>query len=62
MLVVARKAGEAVVIGEGPETITIWIGPHRGAQTKVGIEAPREVRVVRGELIGVYRRDLGGDR
>jgi carbon storage regulator CsrA len=48
MLVLTRKDGEKIRL---PELgITIWVLPRDGHQTRIGIEAPREIRVIRGEL------------
>jgi carbon storage regulator len=52
MLVVTRKAGEAIQIGDD-----IWIHIVRctGGQVKIGIDAPPDVLILRDELIGVYK-------
>jgi|GEM_PF-144705 len=47
MLVLTRKASQQIQIGEG---IVITILQVKGNTVRVGIEAPREVRVIRGEL------------
>jgi carbon storage regulator CsrA len=47
MLVLTRKQKECIKIGD---SITITILRVQGQAVRVGIEAPREVRVVRGEL------------
>ena len=47
MLVLTRKANEQILIGDD---IKITLVRVRGNSVRVGIEAPREVRVVRGEL------------
>ena len=47
MLVLTRKANEQILIGDD---IKITLVRVRGDSVRVGIEAPREVRVVRGEL------------
>lgn len=48
MLVLSRRAGETVVIGED---VTITIIEVRGDVVRVGIDAPRSVQVHRGELL-----------
>ncbi len=53
MLVLSRKHGEAITIGEG---ITITILATDGDRVKLGIVAPAEIPVHRHE---VYRR-IGG--
>jgi carbon storage regulator CsrA len=47
MLVLSRKTREQIRIGD---SITISILRVKGRVVRVGIEAPREMRVVRGEL------------
>lgn len=48
MLVVSRKEGETIVV---PSIgLTIRILQTAGGKAKIGIEAPREVSILRGEL------------
>lgn len=47
MLVLTRKISQQIQIGDG---VVITILQVKGNSVRVGIEAPREVRVVRGEL------------
>lgn len=47
MLVLSRKFGERIQIGDG---ITVAIVGIRGNKVQLGIEAPQEVRVVRAGL------------
>lgn len=47
MLVLSRKAGETIWIGED---IEIVISEVKGEQIKIGIRAPRSIDVIRGEL------------
>lgn len=48
MLVLSRRVGEALIIGD---EITVTILDVKGSQVRVGIKAPREVPVVREELL-----------
>lgn len=50
MLVLARKSGESITIGDD---IVITVVAVDGGVVKVGIDAPREVKVLRRE---VYER------
>jgi carbon storage regulator CsrA len=52
MLVLARKASEAIKIGED---ITVKVIAIRGGQVKIGIEAPSGVRIIRVESRPVPR-------
>jgi len=47
MLVLSRKIGEKLVIGDN---ITVVISRVAGNRVTLGIEAPNDVRIVRGEL------------
>lgn len=47
MLVLSRKEGERLVIGDN---VVITVNRISGNRITLGIDAPREVRVVRGEL------------
>ena len=47
MLVVTRKRGESIVVGDGIEIHVISVGRH-GA--RIGVTAPREVTVHRREV------------
>ncbi len=47
MLVLTRKVNEQILIGD---EIKITLVRVRGNTVRIGIEAPRDVRVVRGEL------------
>lgn len=48
MLVISRKVGEELRIGEN---INIKIIDIDKTQIKIGIDAPREIAILRGELI-----------
>ena len=56
MLVLTRKMNEQIQIGDN---ITVSILRIKGNAVRVGIQAPRQVRVVRGELPPLLER--GGD-
>ena len=47
MLVLSRKEGEKLVIGDN---IVLTVSRISGNRVAIGIDAPREVRIVRGEL------------
>ena len=53
MLVLTRKAGETIRIGE--DIVVKVISSGRG-KVKVGIEAPASVRVLRAELAEAFER------
>ncbi|MCD0460719.1 carbon storage regulator [Roseiconus lacunae] len=47
MLVLSRKAGEKLMIGDD---VVLTINRISGNRVAIGIEAPKDVRIVRGEL------------
>jgi carbon storage regulator CsrA len=48
MLILSRKEGESIVIGEN---ITVKIVSAEKGVVKIGIEAPPEVSILRSELV-----------
>ena len=48
MLVLTRKLGERIVIGED---ITVTILEVQGNRIRLGIEAPKEILITREELV-----------
>ena len=49
MLVLTRQTNERILIGED---IVIEVREVRGSQVRIGIEAPKDVPVVREEILG----------
>lgn len=47
MLVLSRKPGEKILIGENVTVTIVRIGPNT---VRIGIEAPRDMNIVREEL------------
>ena len=47
MLVLSRKVGERIVIGDN---ITVVVQRVSGGRVSLAIEAPQDVRILRGEL------------
>lgn len=50
MLILSRKNGETVQIGEDIEVTVVSI---KGNQVKLGIDAPKDVKVLREELANI---------
>jgi carbon storage regulator len=65
MLVVSRKPGERLLIGESVEVVVLAV---RGDQVSLGVSAPRAVPIHRQELLERIRREnqraaaLGADQ
>lgn len=55
MLVIRRRAGQSILIGDGIKVRVIECGPRH---VKLGIVAPREVPVVRHEAQATRRQNL----
>ena len=53
MLILSRRVGESIVIGQD---IVIKVLDVQGQKVQLGVEAPKEVKVLRPEL-----RDAGTD-
>ncbi len=54
MLVLSRRVGESIVIGDPDESgsaVTVTVLEVRGDVVRVGIDAPRSVAVHRAELL-----------
>ena len=47
MLVLTRRVGEKIIIGEN---VTVAILAVKGGQIRIGIDAPREIQVHREEI------------
>ena len=56
MLVLSRKPGERIRIGDDIEIIIMRIGPNA---VRVGVEAPRSVNIARSELIDTTSGEAG---
>jgi len=54
MLVLSRKLGETVVVGGNIRVTVVGV---RGTTVRLGVEAPKDVEVLREELVGEDRKD-----
>ncbi len=60
MLILTRRAGEAIRIGDDIEVTVMAVN---GSQVRIGINAPRNIAVDREEIAERKRRDrAGGER
>lgn len=51
MLVLCRREKETIIVGDGPTKITIAVTKLEDGKVHIGIDAPRNVVIVRGELL-----------
>jgi len=58
MLILTRKVGEMIRIGDG---VIIRVLEVRGSQVRIGIDAPAEVRIFREEVYRVSQDAKGDD-
>jgi carbon storage regulator len=56
MLIIRRRQGESISIGDDIEIEIVEVGP---ARVKVGIRAPQHIAVQRKEVAAVRERNLG---
>lgn len=54
MLILTRKVGESIMIGESVEVKVLGL---RAGQVKIGIEAPKNLRVHREEIFDRIRAE-----
>jgi carbon storage regulator len=55
MLVLTRRPGQSILIGDGVELVVVRV---EGDRVVLGIEAPRDIRVVRAELLRAVEAEI----
>ncbi len=55
MLVLTRRPGQSILVGDGIELVVVRI---EGDRVVLGVDAPREVRVVRAELLRAVEAEV----
>jgi len=55
MLVLSRRNREAIVIGEGDQRIVVRVIDSRRGRMRIGIEAPRGMKILREEIVDLAR-------
>ena len=58
MLILTRRVGETVMIGE---EVTVTVLGVKGNQVRIGVNAPKTVSVHREEIFQRIRGESGGD-
>ena len=59
MLVLSRRAGERIQIGEQVEVTVVRIGP---GVVRIGVEAPQQMQVLRDEVRKATRADRAREK
>jgi carbon storage regulator len=54
MLILTRRVGETLMIGDGVEVTVLGV---KGGQVRIGVQAPREIAVHREELVKRMRSE-----
>jgi carbon storage regulator len=54
MLILTRKTGEKIIIGDD---ITISVIEVRGDQVRIGVDAPKNVKVYREEVLAAIKAE-----
>lgn len=60
MLVLCRREKETIHIGSGPTKITIAVTKLEYGKVHIGIDAPRDVVILRGELLEQTKEEHDG--
>ena len=58
MLVISREKNESFMIGT---TIKVIVADIRGSKVRIGIEAPKDVKIYRQEIFGKIQQEQGND-
>lgn len=58
MLILTRRVGETVFIGDQVQVTVLGV---KGEQVRVGIDAPRSIPVHRGEIYARIQREMAGE-
>ncbi len=59
MLVITRQPGDSILIGEDIKVIILEVS---GDKIKIGIDAPRSVRIMRSEVLDTEKSNLEAEQ
>lgn len=59
MLILTRRVGEVLIIGEGDDRISVAVLGVKGNQVRIGVEAPKDVEVHRSEIYDKIQKEKG---
>jgi carbon storage regulator len=54
MLILSRKAGDSLMIDGGVRIVVLGV---EGSSVRLGIDAPADIRVLRGEILNQVERE-----
>ena len=58
MLVISRQPGDSILIGDDIKVIILEVS---GDKIKIGIEAPKSIRIMRNEVLDTEKSNLEAD-
>ncbi len=58
MLVISRQPGDSILIGDDIKVIILEVS---GDKIKIGIEAPKSIRIMRSEVLDTEKSNLEAD-
>ncbi|HZX79897.1 MAG TPA: carbon storage regulator CsrA [Lysobacter sp.] len=61
MLILTRRPGEKIIVGEGENQVTILVAEIDGNRTKIGVHAPRNIPVHREEVFERVQREKAAE-
>lgn len=62
MLILTRRIGEKIIIGEGKEAIEIYVSDIHGGQVRIGVDAPAHIQVHREEIYQRIQAENAGKK
>ena len=62
MLILSRRVGETIYIGDGDRRVQVTVLGAKGNQVRIGIEAPRDIAVHREEIYERIRAETQVER
>lgn len=60
MLVLSRRKGESILLGDDKQIAITIVGIH-GNQVRIGVDAPKTMKICRDELYDDWKRDQNTD-
>ena len=61
MLILTRRVGEALIIGEGNNKAVVNVLGVKGNQVRIGVDAPKDISVHREEIYDRIQNEKNDD-